>query len=103
MLYEVITDLLNRVKVEGENEADKETFYSCLFRSNLFSHKFYEIDKDGNPYYFSPYDGQIHEGYMYTDNGFWDTFRSQFPLTNILHPTMQGRYMQSLLDSYNFV
>jgi len=92
-------DLLNRVKVEGENEADKETFYSCLFRSNLFSHKFYEIDKDGNPYYFSPYDGQIHEGYMYTDNGFWDTFRSQFPLTNILHPTMQGRYMQSLLDA----
>ena len=34
---------------------------------------------------------------MYTDTGFWDTFRSQFPLTNILHPTMQGRYMQALL------
>jgi len=34
---------------------------------------------------------------MYTDNGFWDTFRSQFPLTNILHPTMQGRYMNALL------
>ena len=36
---------------------------------------------------------------MYTDNGFWDTFRSQFPLTNILHPTQQGRYMQALLDA----
>ena len=91
--------LLNRVKVEGGTEADKATFYSCLFRANLFSHKFYEIDKDGNPYYFSPYDGKIHQGYMYTDNGFWDTFRSQFPLTNILHPTLQGRYMQSLLDA----
>jgi len=91
--------LLERVKVEGESEADKATFYSCLFRSNLFSHKFYEIDKDGNPIYFSPYDDKIHQGYMYTDNGFWDTFRSQFPLTNILHPTMQGRYMQSLLDA----
>ena len=34
---------------------------------------------------------------MYTDNGFWDTFRSQFPLTNILHPTLQGRYMNALL------
>ena len=91
--------LLNRVKVEGKSEADKATFYSCLFRANLFSHKFYEIDKDGNPYYFSPYDEKIHQGYMYTDNGFWDTFRSQFPLTNILHPTLQGRYMQSLLDA----
>ena len=46
---------------------------------------------------YSPYDGKVHAGYMYTDNGFWDTFRSQFPLTNILHPTMQGRYMQALL------
>ncbi len=92
-------ELFNRVRVEGGSEKDIKTFYSCLFRSNLFSHKFYEIDKNGEPYYYSPYDGEIHQGYMYTDNGFWDTFRSQFPLTNILHPTMQGRYMQSLLDA----
>ena len=92
-------DLLSRVKVEGESEDAKATFYSCLFRSNLFSHIFYELNKDGKPYYRSPYDFKVHDGYMYTDNGFWDTFRSQFPLTNILHPTMQGRYMQSLLDA----
>src|SRR5690554_3772770 len=92
-------ELLGRVKVEGGSEEDKATFYSCLFRSNLFSHKFYDINEDGEPYYRSPYDSQVHPGYMYTDNGFWDTFRSQFPLTNILHPTMQGRYMQSLLDA----
>ncbi|MGE4286935.1 MAG: GH92 family glycosyl hydrolase, partial [Phycisphaerae bacterium] len=92
-------DLLGRVKVEGKSEADKATFYSCLFRANLFSHKFYEINSDGKPYYFSPFDEKIHDGYMYTDNGFWDTFRSQFPLTNILHPTMQGRYMQAILDT----
>lgn len=91
--------LFGRVAVEGGTEEEKATFYSCLFRANLFSHKFYEIDKDGNPYYYSPYDSKIHSGYMYTDNGFWDTFRAQFPLSNILHPTMQGRYMQSLLDA----
>ncbi len=92
-------DLLGRITVETKNQADKATFYSCMFRANLFSHKFYELDSNDNPYYFSPYDEKIHQGYMYTDNGFWDTFRSQFPLTNILHPTMQGRYMQSLLDA----
>lgn len=91
--------LFNRVLVEGGSEKDRKTFYSCLFRANLFSHKFYELKEDGTPYYYSPYDGKIHDGYMYTDNGFWDTFRSQFPLTNILSPTMQGRYMQSLLDA----
>ena len=92
-------DLFARVSVEGGTEEEKATFYSCLFRANLFSHKFYEIDKDGKPYYFSPYDSKMHAGYMYTDNGFWDTFRAQFPLNNILHPAMQGRYMQSLLDA----
>jgi predicted alpha-1,2-mannosidase len=95
----VWNELLNRVLVEGGTEEQMQTFYSCLFRANLFSRKFYEIDKDGNPYYYSPYDSKIHEGYMFTDNGFWDTFRSQFPLTNILHPTMQGQYMNALLDA----
>ncbi|NQD71995.1 glycoside hydrolase family 92 protein [Sphingobacterium shayense] len=97
--FEIWNTLLNRIKVDGGSEADKATFYSCMFRANLFSRKFYEIDARGNPYYFSPYDGEIHHGYMYTDNGFWDTFRAQFPLSNMLHPQMQGRYMQSLLDA----
>lgn len=92
-------ELLNRVLVEGGTEEQKRTFYSCLFRANLFSRKFYERDENNNPYYYSPYDGKVHSGYMYTDNGFWDTFRSQFPLSNILHPTMQGRYMNALLDA----
>ena len=92
-------ELLNRIIVEGGTEEQVKTFYSCLFRANLFSRKFYERDAKGNPYYYSPYDGKVYQGYMYTDNGFWDTFRSQFPLTNILHPTMQGRYMNALLDA----
>ncbi|MGI5974704.1 MAG: GH92 family glycosyl hydrolase [Paludibacter sp.] len=95
----VWNDLLGRILIEGASQEQMETFYSCMFRSNLFSRKFYEIDADGNPHYFSPYDSKIHQGYMFTDNGFWDTFRSQFPLTNILHPTMQGQYMNALLDA----
>jgi len=97
--FETWNALLNRIRVEGGTEEQLRTFYSCLFRANLFSRKFYEIRADGTPYYYSPYDGKIYDGYMFTDNGFWDTFRSQFPLTNILHPTQQGRYMQALLDA----
>jgi predicted alpha-1,2-mannosidase len=91
--------LFNRVKVEGGTEAELATFYSCLFRANLFSRKFYDLNKENKPYYYSPYDGKIYDGYMFTDNGFWDTFRAQFPLNNILHPEMQGRYMASMLDA----
>ena len=94
-------DHLSRIFVEGGSEADKATFYSCYFRASLFSRKFYEIDRNGNPYYFSPYDGKIHSGYLYTDTGFWDTFRAQFPLNALLHPTMHGRYVSALLDAYD--
>ncbi len=97
--HKIWNDLFHRVIVEDDDEENLRTFYSCLFRANLFSRKFYEINAEGKPYYYSPYDGEIHDGMMFTDNGFWDTFRSQFPLTCILHPTMQGQYMNALLDA----
>ncbi|QNK61071.1 glycoside hydrolase family 92 protein [Pedobacter sp. PAMC26386] len=96
----VWNETLGRIQVEGGSEEDKATFYSCLFRASLFSRKFYELDKEGKPYYFSPYDGKVHPGYLFTDTGFWDTFRAQFPLNTLLHPTMHGRYMQSLISSW---
>ena len=91
---------LGKIVVEGGTEEQFKTFYSCFFRASLFSRKFYEIDADGKPYYYSPYDGNIHKGYMYTDTGFWDTFRGQFPLNAILSPKMHGRYVSALLDAY---
>ena len=90
-------EVLGKIEVTGGTTDQYRTFYSCLYRSTLFPRKFYEIDKNGNILHYSPYNGEVLPGYMYTDNGFWDTFRSQFPLTNILHPTMQGRYMNALL------
>ena len=90
---------LNKILVEGGTEEQMRTFYSCFFRASLFSRKFYEINEDGEPYYYSPYDGKIHDGYMYTDTGFWDTFRAQFPLNALLYPEMQGRYVSALLDA----
>lgn len=99
--WKIWNDQLRQIFVEGGSEDDKATFYSCYFRANLFSRKYYEIDKEGNPYYFSPYDGKIYKGYMFTDTGFWDTFRAQFPLNALVHPTMHGRYVAALLDAYD--
>ncbi len=92
---------LGKVEVEGGTEEEKATFYSCFFRSMLFPRKFYEYDANNNPIYYSTYDGKLHDGYMYTDNGFWDTFRAQFPLNALLHPEIHGRYVNSLLDAYD--
>jgi predicted alpha-1,2-mannosidase len=92
---------LNKIQVDGGTEEQKATFYSCFFRSMLFPRKFYEYDENGAPVYYSPYDGKIHQGVMYTDNGFWDTFRAQFPLNALLHPDFHGKYIRSLLDAYD--
>ena len=92
---------LNRILVDGGSEEDKATFYSCFFRASLFTRKFFEIDADGKPHYRSPNDMKVYSGYYYTDTGFWDTFRAQFPLTLLLHPTMQGQYVAGMLDAYD--
>lgn len=97
---EVWNKSLGKVEVEGGTKADMDTFYSCFFRASLFSRKFYELNAQGKPYYFSPYDGKVHDGYMFTDTGFWDTFRAQFPLTTLMRPEMQGQYMQAMLAAY---
>ena len=92
---------LSKILVEGGTEAQMRTFYSCFFRASLFSRKFYEINENGDPFYYSPYDGKVHNGYMYTDTGFWDTFRGQFPLNAILYPEMHGNYVSALVDAYH--
>ena len=91
--------LLGRIAVEGGTDEEIRTFYSCLFRANLFSRKFYERDAEGNPYYYSPYDGKVHAGYMYTDTGFWDTFRSLFPLLNLVYPSVNAEIQQGLANA----
>lgn len=92
--------LLGRIVVEDDDEVAKQTFYSCLYRVLLFPREFYEYDADGEPYYYSPYDGEIHDGYMYTDNGFWDTFRAVHPLFTLLYPEVSERVVQSLVNVY---
>ncbi len=92
--------ILNRAAVEGGSEEQRRTFYSALYRSVLFPHRFYEIGADGKPTYFSPYDGKIHSGYMYTDTGYWDTFRAAHPLYNLLFPDFSAEIVQGVLNAY---
>jgi predicted alpha-1,2-mannosidase len=92
--------MLGKVAVEGGSDEELATFYSCMFRACLFPRKFFEFDAKGNPYYRSPYDGEIHVGTMYTDTGLWDTFRAQMPLNALIQPTMHGEYVAAMLDAY---
>ena len=91
-------EVLGRIQVGGGTNEQYRTFYTCLYRSTLFPRKFYEIDKDGKPIHYSPYNGQICEGYLYTDTGFWDTFRSLFPLLNLVYPSVNREIQMGLAN-----
>lgn len=92
--------VLGRIEVEGGNLDQYRTFYSCLYRSLLFPRKFYEIDKNGQIVHYSPYNGQVLPGYMYTDTGFWDTFRCLFPLLNLMYPSVNKEIQEGLINTY---
>lgn len=93
-------EVLGKIKVEGGTVDQMRTFYSCLYRTLLFPRKFYELDKDGNKYHYSPYNGQICKGPMFTDTGFWDTFRSLFPFLNLVFPEVNAEIQEGLLNTY---
>jgi predicted alpha-1,2-mannosidase len=91
---------LGRVEIEGGSEEQQQTFYSCLYRALLFPRKFYELDASGQPVHYSPFNGQVKPGYLYTDTGFWDTFRALFPLLNLLYPEENAKMQAGLANDY---
>ena len=93
-------EILGKVEVETTNIDQLRTFYSSLYRSVLFPRSFFEYDKAGNIMHYSPYNGKVLPGYMFTDTGFWDTFRGLFPLLNLLYPEMNRKMQEGLINAY---
>ena len=89
-----------RLIVEDDNIDNIRTFYSCLYRLLLFPRKFYEINKEEEVVHYSPYNGEVLPGYMFTDNGFWDTFRAVFPFFNLMYPKLNKQIMEGLANTY---
>ena len=93
-------EILGRIEVEDDNIDHLRTFYSCLYRAVLFPRSFYEKDASGNVVHYSPYNGQVLPGYMFTDTGFWDTFRCLFPFLNMMYPSMNDKMQEGLVNAY---
>jgi predicted alpha-1,2-mannosidase len=93
-------DVLGRIEVSGGTTDRYRTFYSCLYRAALFPRKFYEYDAGGRIVHYSPYNGKVLPGYMFTDTGFWDTFRSLFPFLNLMFPSINEQIQEGLLNAY---
>ena len=91
---------LNRIEVEGGTPDQQRTFYSCLYRMLLFPRQFFELNANNEIVHYSPYNGEVRPGYMFTDNGFWDTFRALFPFFTLMYPDVNSRIMEGLANTY---
>ena len=97
---EAWNEVLSRVEVSGGDLDQYRTFYSCLYRATLFPQKHYEIDANGEIVHYSPHNGKVEKGYFYTGTGFWDTFRSLFPLLNLLYPEENQKMQEGFVNVY---
>ncbi len=83
---EVWNDLLGRIQFDAREEHEEQMLYSCLYRCLLFPRFMDEINSQGETVHHSPYDGAVHVGSLCADNGFWDTFRTVYPLLALVYP-----------------
>ena len=94
-------EVLGRIRIGTDsNDRDLRTFYSCLYRVLLFPRDLSEIDANGRRLHYSPYNGQIAEGYLFTDTGVWDTFRCLLPLLNLIYPDQSAKIQEGLVNAY---
>ena len=94
---------LSRIEIESDDEVQLCTFYSCMYRLFLFPRKAYELDADGKAVHYSPADGLMHDGVRYTDNCFWDTARTVYPLFSLIARAEFAKMLEGFVNDYREV
>ncbi|WP_063515632.1 GH92 family glycosyl hydrolase [Schleiferilactobacillus harbinensis] len=83
-----------------DHHADRvQTFYTSWYRSLLFPMRFYEYDAAGGPVHYSTTERRALPGRLYTNTGFWDTYKTTFPLLALVQPTQYGYFLEGFLNS----
>lgn len=90
---------LGRIRVSTRDDETRRTFTSCLFRAQLYPNRTDEVDSDGRTVHRSFYDGGVHPGPMVTNNGFWDTYRTVYPLLGLVYPQTLGTILNGWVSA----
>ena len=93
-------NLLHRFDIIETGETDRTFFDHCLYRLFLFPQTFYEVDESGQAIHKDLATGTVKPGVLFSNNGFWDTFRTTFPLFALFIPEYYRLFLEGFLNSY---
>ena len=93
-------NLLGRFEVVETGPVDRTFFDHCLYRLFLFPQTFYEVNEQGESIHTDLASGTVKPGLLFTNNGFWDTFRTSFPLFALIIPEYYRQFLEGFLNSY---
>lgn len=105
----VVTD------VQGASDDQLQTLYSSLYRLNLYPNSQFENTGTAQApvyRYASPTlpvqgsatdtvtNAQVKDGKIYVNNGFWDTYRTAWPLYSLLYPEQTQELVDGFVEQY---
>ncbi len=93
-------DMLEKIVIDTDDEKLLNTFYSCLYRVHTYPNKMYELNSDGEPIHYDVHSNSVKKGYLYTNNGFWDTYRTVYPLLSLIAPDINKEIIKGYLQCY---
>lgn len=91
---------LSRVEIKTDDEKQLRTFCSCMYRAFLYPHKCYEINEKGEVIHYAPSSGKVLPGVRYTDNGFWDTYRTCYPFYSLVAREEYKEMCRAFVNDY---
>ncbi len=92
-------EYLGRIAIDADEDTMK-TFYSCMYRVFLYPHKAYEINAEGKKVHYAPGVKEVRDGVRYTDNGFWDTYRTVYPLFSLIAKEEYKEILEGFIQDY---
>lgn len=110
---ELWTAELATLSFEGATADQRTSLYSGLYRLFLYPNRAGETALTGTPRHRSPYGSvqadpirdepgpEIVEGPFTTTNGFWDTYRTAWPLLALLTPETAGELAQGFVEHHH--
>lgn len=91
---------LNKVVVKDRQNQKVREFNQYLYRMFLFPQTMYEIDEHENSIHYDVYSQSVKTGKFFTNNGFWDTYRTVYPFYSLVIPEKYKEMLEGFRHFY---